>query len=248
MPAPPARRRQPSPAGHPGRGAVSPTLHEHEAPGAVGRLGLAAARSTPARRAPPAGRPRCRRSGRVEPSSSASPITSDEPTTRGSSERSTPKSASSSSSQAPRSRSSSIVREALVTSVTCSRAAGQPPDEPRVDRAEGELARPARRCAQQPLELRRREVRVGTSPVRSADQLAGSSRAPLGGAPVLPHDRVCDRPAGAPLPDERRLALVRDPDRDQLARRRRRAAASASDAAARTLSQISSGSCSTQPG
>ena len=94
--------------------------------------------------------------------------------------------------------------------------AGQAPDEPRVDRADCELAGRNGGALQQPLELRRREVRVRDEPGAAADQLGRQLAAPLGRAPVLPHDRVVDRPSGAPLPDERRLALVRDPDRDHV--------------------------------
>src|SRR6185503_12285735 len=57
--------------------------------------------------------------GTRAPRSTASPITPDEPTTSGSTARSTPNRPSSSSSQAPAARSRSIVREAFVTSVTC---------------------------------------------------------------------------------------------------------------------------------
>ena len=59
----------------------------------------------------------------------------------------------------------SIVRDALLTSVTCTRAAGQLPDQPRVDRAERELPRLRLPRAPGTLSsihriLRRREIRV----------------------------------------------------------------------------------------
>ena len=72
--------------------------------------------------------------------------------------------------------------------------------------------------AQQPLELRRREVRVGHEARPLADQPGVELAAAVGGAPVLPDDRRRDRPAGRALPEQRRLALVRDPDRRQVGR------------------------------
>src|SRR5262249_23295138 len=44
-----------------------------------------------------------------------------------------------------------------------------------------------------------------------------------GRAPVLPDDRVVDRPARLPIPHDRRLALVGDPDRGNVSRRNARA-------------------------
>ena len=93
------------------------------------------------------------------------------------------------------------------------RPARQLPHEPRVDRPERELRLRLLDPRQDPLELRRREVRVGDEPRSLADQRGRQLRAALGGAPVLPDDRGMHRPAGAPLPDDGRLALVRDPDR-----------------------------------
>jgi hypothetical protein len=66
------------------------------------------------------------------------------------------------------------------------------------------------------------------------------------GAGVLPDDRVVERPAGAPVPDDRRLALVGDPD----ARRGRRARSGRGEGRLDDVSvrsQISTGLCSTQP-
>ena len=80
---------------------------------------------------------------------------------------------------------------------------------PQLDR-EGQVAQLA--VEQQPLELRRREVRVGDETGALADQLAVDARAPVGRAPVLPDDRVGYRLAGLAVPDDRGLALVGDPD------------------------------------
>ena len=95
-------------------------------------------------------------------------------------------------------------------------AARQAPDEPGVDGAEGEPVRPAR-LREQPLELRRREVGIGRQPGPCAEQLERELEATLGGPAILPDDRTVDRAATAALPEERRLALVRDPDRLELA-------------------------------
>ena len=105
-------------------------------------------------------------------------------------------------------------------------------------------ASPDRGCSsEQPLELRRREVRIGHEPGALADQVArrarGSAR-PCAG----PATRSPARPAGRSRGSRgRRLALVRD--RDGLDAVEARAAALRR---ASTLCQISSGSCSTQPG
>ena len=97
--------------------------------------------------------------------------------------------------------------------------AGQLPDEPRVDRPEGEVARG---LAEDPLELRRREVRVRDEPRPVADEVGGELLAALGRAPVLPDDGAVGRLAARPIPDDRRLALVRDADRGEIGRRRAR--------------------------
>jgi hypothetical protein len=89
------------------------------------------------------------------------------------------------------------------------------PHEPRVDGAESEASRLP--PGQQPFELRRGEVGVGDESRAVADELARELAAALGGAPVLPDDRAVDGLAAASVPDDRRLALVRDPDRGQVA-------------------------------
>ena len=107
------------------------------------------------------------------------------------------------------------------------RAAGQPPQQERIDRAEGEFAAlGARPCAgdivEQPGDLGRREIRVEQQSRARCDQrLVPRGAQPLadvGGAAVLPDDRAMDRRAGLAVPDQRRLALVGDADRRQLGR------------------------------
>src|SRR5207302_1140076 len=71
--------------------------------------------------------------------------------------------------------------------------------------------------AQQPLELRRREVRVGNEACLAADELRVELAAAVRRAPVLPDDRRRDGPAGLAVPEDRRLALVRDRDHRRLA-------------------------------
>ena len=97
-------------------------------------------------------------------------------------------------------------------------ATGQPPDEEAVDCAERQpVARAV--LAQQPFELGRREVRIGNKAGLAADELGVELAAALGGAPVLPDDRRRDRLAGRAVPEQRRLALVRDRDRPSARRR-----------------------------
>ena len=97
----------------------------------------------------------------------------------------------------------------------------QPPDEPRVDRPEEELAllgpRPgSRNVVEDPLDLRRAEVRVDDQARFRSDvfrlSLGLQAVAVLRGPAVLPHDGVVDRFLGLHVPDDGRLALVRDAD------------------------------------
>ncbi len=106
-------------------------------------------------------------------------------------------------------------------------AAGHLEDQPRIDRAERELAaRGARtrigRVIEQPLELRAGEVGVDHEARLRGDERLVARRAQFIAkacrAPVLPHDRVGDRPARGTFPYERRLALVRDADGGDVAR------------------------------
>ena len=98
----------------------------------------------------------------------------------------------------------SMVREALLASVTCTRAAGQLPDQPGVDGAEGELAglgalsgRPGTLSSIQ-RELVPEKYASITRPVlrriSSSAPVALQPVAERGGAAVLPHDGV-DGPA-----------------------------------------------------
>ena len=195
--------------------------------------------------------------GRSAPPIAVSAQTPDDGTTRGSTSGGMSSRRRSSSSHAPR----PDVEEQRATGirwighVRC--AAGQVPDEPAVDRSEGELAAcgpiaRARNVVEQPLELRPREIGVDDEP-----RLRGEQRGVTGGAqcvahrrgaPILPDDRIRDRLARRAIPEHRRLALVGDADGREIARRRCRAFASASCMTPDCVAQISIGSCSTHPG
>ena len=156
-------------------------------------------------------------------------------------------------SQASRRMSNSIVREALVTSV----AWRLPPDSrhsrklsivpKQISPRPSTLAQP-RHGIEQPANLRRGEIGVDHKPGALGDNLGETLGEPvlaqLGGPPVLPDDRIVQRPAARALPKDRRLALIGDP----IAMIGPSAAAAASRQVATTLRQISSGSCSTHPG
>ena len=102
------------------------------------------------------------------------------------------------------------------------RTAGQPPQEERVDRAEGDVAgdRPLaqpRNGVEQPADFRCRKIGVDDEARALGDRLGKSLRAPAladrRGAAVLPDDGVVHRLAAGALPQNRRLALVGDADR-----------------------------------
>ena len=185
--------------------------------------------------------------GTVAPRRDASPTTPAEGTTSGSSDLSTPNSASSSSSHSPVARSSSIVREALVRSVTCA-APRVSFHEPAVDRPEGEAPARAGRRAR------------GSTPA-SSPRSTGRGRAPSAGgsgrraAPRSARSvrRSCQTIAGCTsrlLPRSQTTVVSRwfvIPS-DSRSRAATPAAASASAAVCSALAQISSGSCSTHPG
>ena len=105
--------------------------------------------------------------------------------------------------------------------------AGQPPQQEAVHRAEREppvlCRRPrARHLVQHPADLGGREVRVEPQPGARRHQRAVPRRlqrlaAPCG-APVLPDDRVADRPPAVALPQHGGLALVGDAEPGQLGR------------------------------
>ena len=98
-------------------------------------------------------------------------------------------------------------------------AAGEVPDQPRVDRPEqdlarlGALAQPADRV-QQPAELRGREVRRQRQPALQLEAILALVARELTdqaiGAHVLPVDRVVHRLAGRAIPHHGGLALVGD--------------------------------------
>src|SRR6058998_3432901 len=90
-------------------------------------------------------------------------------------------------------------------------AARQLPDEPGVDGAEREPVRAA--VTKQPFELRRREVGIGNEPGARPDEVLRQLATPLRRTTVLPDDRALHGLARSPVPQQRRLALVRDPDR-----------------------------------
>jgi hypothetical protein len=109
--------------------------------------------------------------------------------------------------------------------VAAVRATGEVPDHPGVGVAEdgvaalGRLAYPVD-VLQDPLDLAAGEVRgrrqAGLAPDDVAAAVAVQRRGDPVGPGVLPHDRVVDRLAGVPVPDDRCLALVGDPDRGQV--------------------------------
>ena len=130
--------------------------------------------------------------------------------------------------------------------------AAQPPQDPAVDGAEhrGRRRPSTPPCGEQPLELGRREVGVEHEAGQLADQRLAARFPELvaarRGAPVLPDDGAVAGVAGAPVPHDRGLALVGDADARR--RSRRRASPATSARVAMVASQISSASCSTQPG
>ncbi len=110
--------------------------------------------------------------------------------------------------------SSSIVREAFETSVTCSPQSFQRSHESIVPKARSPAA-PT--FASSHSSFVAEKYGSGMRPVRSRISSTGSSAQR---AAVRRSCHTIARPIGAPLrlvPDERRLALVRDPDRIELA-------------------------------
>ena len=177
------------------------------------------ARSSAARRAPPAGRRRSRRRARARRAALPRRRRRSRGRPSGARARGTEKRSSSSSSQSSVSMSRSIVREAFETSVTCSPA----------ELPERATSRPCRRRGRPP----RRRSRAATRASSPRSTGRGRGRCARGSAPRAA--RRSARPSAGParrsrgaigvaaslVPDERRLALVRDPDRVELARPRR---------------------------
>ncbi len=134
-------------------------------------------------------------------------------------------------------------------------AAGELREDPGVDRSErelpglGALPEPVD-VREQPLDLRGAEVRVEHEPVRRADLAAprlGARRIVRRCGGLARRSRGGRASGVARSQIDRRLALVGDPDRGEVARLHR-AAPSASATAPSVASQIWSASCSTQPG
>ena len=101
-------------------------------------------------------------------------------------------------------------------------AAGETPEQERIDGAERQLAAlgrlpRARDLVEQPGELGRGEVRIdhqaGARPHQGIVAGGAERAAALGGAPVLPHDRAVHRLTARPLPQHHGLALVGDTER-----------------------------------
>ena len=167
---------------------------------------------------------------------------------------------SSSSSQSSVSRSISMVRLALVGSVTCT-----PPSVPPVRFQSSQVSVLPKIASprlgglpdpvdvlQDPLDLAAGEVGGRRQPGLAPDHVAAAVAVQRGGDPVgagvLPDDRVVERPAGLAVPHHGRLALVGDA-RARPGRRRCRPGVVQRRAARPSCvrSQISIGSCSTQP-
>ena len=180
------------------RAAVLALVCEDEVAGAVGGLGLARPGSRPGRRARPAGRPPCRPAARALRRSRPRRRRRSTARSAAAPRRGRRRASSSSGSHSTGSSRASSVRDALVWSVTCA--------APPVRFQASQLSTvPKRHVAldpgEQPLELGRREVRVGHEAGALADELGRELAAALGGAPVLPDDRRVER---APVRDPRR--------------------------------------------
>ena len=103
-----------------------------------------------------------------------------------------------------------------------------------------------------PGDLRGAEIGIEQQPGLRLDHRLAAVGAELvadaGRAAILPDDRAVDRLAGRAVPDDDRLALVGDADGGDVGRLQAWPSCSASTATASCVDQISSGSCSTQPG
>src|SRR6266852_9255490 len=103
----------------------------------------------------------------------------------------------------------------------------QLPDEPRVHRAERERAgvgagARAGDIVEDPADLAGGEIRVDEQAGLGLDRFSGALRlqalAIIGGPAILPDDRVVNRRASLAVPDDRRLALIRDADGGEVLR------------------------------
>ena len=92
------------------------------------------------------------------------------------------------------------------------------PDQPGVDRSgeQSAIARDERDLwlLEQPLDLRRREIRIGAESRAFGDErrFAFQLCTPFRGTPVLPNDRARERLSGVAMPKDNRLTLIGDPD------------------------------------
>jgi hypothetical protein len=105
-------------------------------------------------------------------------------------------------------------------------SAGELPDQPAVDGAEGQLsglgARPgAGHVVEDPANLAGREIRIDQQAGFLLHQRPGAvglqPLTEIGGAAVLPDHRVINRVAGFAIPDQSRLALIGDADGGEVA-------------------------------
>src|SRR5579862_822115 len=105
-------------------------------------------------------------------------------------------------------------------------ALGQLPDEPGIDRAEREFAgfgdgARARNILQKPGDLAGREVRIdeeaGTLLDKRTAAIVAKAVAEIGGAAILPDDRVVNGLSCFSIPEDRRLALIGNSDRGDVA-------------------------------
>ena len=182
-------------------------------------------RSIPGRRAAPAGHRRSRRSARLAPSSEASPsdpLGGDDLAARALARRRTARGARRPSPASSRSRQHRPRRVRHVDDVR---------RRPSVSfQTSQESIVPKARSSPRPLRSLAGSTRASSprstdraEPCPLADQVAWQLPAALGGAPVLPDDRPLQRSPGATIPDDRRLALIRDPDRPRARTPRARA-------------------------
>ena len=109
-------------------------------------------------------------------------------------------------------------------------AVGQAPDEKAIDGAEGKLAAfrfsaRAGNIVEHPGDLRRREIGIEQQAGTCGHERLAAALFEFGakrrGAAILPDDRIVDRPARPPVPDQRSFALIgyAEPGEQRLARR-----------------------------
>ena len=195
-------------------------VDENEAARAVRGLGLTGGEAAAGRRGPPAGLRRSRRSARPRRGDEAFADDAARRRRRAARARARLRRARAARhpSRARRDREA-CVREAFVTSTTCVRTAVsfQTSQESTVPKARSRCGRSERFRIHSSFVAEKYGSGQEAGPL--ADQVARQLAAALGRTPVLPDDRALHRVAGAAIPDDRRLALVRDPDGRELGRR-----------------------------